>query len=93
MTNLENIRKMSAEALAQYLGALGSLETSPWMVWWNKRYCNECESVKTYVPYLDKEADCAFCELENQCRFFPELSEGPDIDQIIVLWLKAEKEE
>ena len=92
MTVLENFKNMNIDELADWLDEFCIFDIAPWQQWWDKKYCNKCESVKSYVTYLNGEHDCAYCEVNNNCRFFKELDDVPDIKQIIKMWLESEIE-
>ena len=33
------------------------------------------------------EVDCTYCELNNHCKFFPQIAEIPDNKEVIKMWL------
>ena len=102
MTNMEKLRTMSLEDLAEWLDKNGMFDTSPWSEWFNQKYCDKCESVKCkyedtektlgFTPYrfglYSGDVECAYCELENKCRFFSELDNIPDNREIVKMWLQ-----
>lgn len=95
MTNFDFLRSMSVEKLAKWLDEHGQFDGSPWMDWFNENYCSNCESIKCKVDekvafFPGHTIDCAYCELENKCKFFPELNEVPDNEGIIKMWLNHE---
>ncbi len=101
MTNLEKIKNMSIDELAEWLDKNGMFDNSPWMNLFNEKYCAKCESIKCkYADAEEKlgitpfsysgEIECAYCELENKCRFFPELDDVPDNKEMIKMWLEEE---
>lgn len=81
---------MLAEDLAKFLNSYSGIEDSPWVKWWDKNYCLNCESITTFVPYLDSESECAYCELNKNCRFFPDKEDAPSLEEIIQMWLESE---
>jgi hypothetical protein len=105
MNNFEKLKSMSIEELAEWLDKYGQLDHSPWSEWFNKKYCDKCESIKCkYVDAEEKlgfspfyfyggEIECAYCELEHKCKFFPELDDTPDNRDTIRMWLESEVEE
>lgn len=104
MTNLEKIKEMPIKELAEWLDENGMFDNSPWSNWFNEHYCEKCESVKCkyeeaektvgFTPYLfgdySGDLECAYCEIENKCRFFPELDDVPDNKEVIEMWLIEE---
>lgn len=102
MTNLQKIANMSIDELAEWLDENGQYDNSPWNLWWDENYCSKCESIEcTYAkaeekldstPYYRHTIKCAYCELENKCKFFPELEDVPDSVNVIKMWLEVEAE-
>jgi hypothetical protein len=69
-----------------------------------EKYCSKCESIKCkYADAEEKlgfspfsysgEIECAYCELENKCRFFSELEDAPSNVEMIKMWLIEETED
>ncbi len=101
MTNFEQLQSMTVEELATWLDKHGQFDSSPWMEWFSSVYCDRCESIKCrYADAEEKlgisplsysgEVDCAYCELEHKCRFFPDLEDIPSNKETIEMWLKEE---
>ncbi len=104
MTNFKHIQSMSIEELAAWLDENGQFDTSPWSSWFNDTYCSKCEPIKCkyadtekalgFTPYIfgtyNGDLECAYCELENKCRFFPDLEDTPDNLETIKIWLGQE---
>lgn len=99
--NYDEFKAMSLEELAEWLDENGMFDGAPWSDWFTKCYCDNCESIK--INYRDAEkklginvcsydltCECAYCELEDKCRFFPEFEDVPDNKEIIKLWLQEE---
>lgn len=40
----------------------------------------------------EREFPCSYCELNGNCKFFPDLDEVPDNKKIIKMWLETEIE-
>ena len=95
---------MSLDDLAEWLDKNGSFDMAPWSEWFSTRYCTNCESIKCkyvdaneklgFTPYpfgsYSGNIECAYCELENKCRFFPELETTPSNLDTIKMWLIEE---
>lgn len=55
MTNFEKIKSMSEEELTAFFADLSDdLDESPWLNWFNTKYCNHCDSV---------------CEVSHECKY------------------------
>ena len=99
VTNFDFIKNMDIEDLAQFLDCYGRFEDTPWMKWFNEKYCENCESIKckyegdVWNTYHELEA--AYCELADngvkRCRFFPDMNDVPNSKEICLMWLKEEK--
>lgn len=99
MNNFEKIKNMSLEDLTNWIDEHGMYDNTPWMNWWNDNYCDRCESiivkaedaeVKLNIkPFCDEEYECAYCEVHDHCKFFPDRA-SPDVKEIITMWLEAE---
>lgn len=84
---------MQKSELAEWLDTYGAFDGSPWMEWFDEKYCKKCESEKIFIPYLNKESECSYCEVYHKCRFFPELKDdAPNNLDIIRFWLDEECE-
>lgn len=101
MTNFEQLQSMTVEELATWLDEHGQFDSSPWMEWFSRVYCDKCESIKCkYVDAEEKlgisplsysgEVDCAYCELNDHCKFFPQVKGIPDNKDVIKLWFNEE---
>lgn len=95
MNNFEKLKSMTVSELADWLDKYGQFDGSPWMDWFNENYCNKCESIKCKVDGKDAfwpgyTTDCAYCELEKKCKYFPVLKDVPDNKTIIEMWLNEE---
>jgi len=103
MTNLQKIKNMNVDELADWLDKNSSFDDSSWSEFFNKEYCKKCEAIKcTYADAEEKlgiqtfsysgDIECAHCEVYGKCKFFPELDDIPDNKAIIKLWLEEEAE-
>lgn len=90
--------------LAEWLDEHGMYDNSPWSTWFDKNYCSKCESIECKVIDDDiskklgfkpryGNIQCAYCELEKKCKFFPDLEETPSCSDIIEMWLEQSMEE
>ena len=101
MTNLECLRNLPIDELAEWLDEHGQFDNSPWANWFNENYCEKCESITCKVEaanvgltplYPEQEEDFAYCELHKNCKFFKHLETVPDVTDIIKMWLESEVE-
>ena len=103
MTNFEKIKAMSLEDIAKFIDEHGMYDDTPWMNWWDKNYCDKCESVILNFEdtkkilgltpfYEDNETECAYCEVHHKCKYFPNLEEEPSMFDIVKMWLEAEND-
>ena len=107
MTNLQKIKDMSIDELAEWLDKNGMFDNSPWLNSFNEKYCEKCESIECsyadaeeklgLTPFYNETFECAYCELADEngikrCRFFPELDDVPDNETVIKMWLEEEAE-
>ena len=90
MNKYDQLISSSLEGLADWLAINGQFEGSPWMTWFNNKYCENCESIKCKYPEGTHDFNVAYCEWEKKCKFFPEMEEPPSIRDIIELWLREE---
>ena len=93
MNNFERLKSMSIEELAKWLDQNGMWDNSPWSLRWNEQYCKRCESIMCKSADDSRRFPCAYCEIYDKCRFFPDMDDVPDSKEIIKLWLEAEVEE
>lgn len=92
ITWFEKFKLMDIEEFTEWLDEHGRFDNSPWMKWFDKLYCSNCESIMCRYEDSNIEFPCAWCELEHKCKFFPELKESPDNKDMIKMWLQAEVE-
>ena len=102
MTNFELIKCLSLEGLAGWFDSLEYSEDSPWNQWFDSEYCNNCDSVecsheeywgKDKEPFSNRTVTCAYCELYNKCRYFPDMEAQPTHEEVITMWLRKDMEE
>ena len=46
MTNIEKLHAMSLDEFSLWLDENGLFDNSPWMNWFDKEYCQNCEAEK-----------------------------------------------
>ncbi len=101
MTNLDYLQNLTVNEFAEWLDKHGQFDDSPWMNWFNEKYCKKCDSIRCKIEstnigitplYPAREIDCAYCELEHKCKFFENLEDVPDNKEIIKMWLLKNNE-
>ena len=90
MTNYEYITHMSMDEMAEWLDKYGMFDSSPWMSWFDCRYCKRCPNVMCKSADDSRIFPCSYCEVYDTCRFFQDLDEVPDNKMIIKMWLELE---
>ena len=90
MTNFEKLKSMNEEEISEFLDSIASIDDSPWIVWFNKRYCENCETIRGYSLIPDVYDDFAYCEVNGNCRYFQDKDDIPDNKEMIELWLASE---
>ena len=93
MNNFDMFKKMNVHELADWIDKYVVFDNSPHIVWWDEHYCKNCESIMCRYEGSEREFTCAWCEInDNKCRFFPEMDEAPDSNEIVKMWLESEAE-
>lgn len=101
MTNFAKFKIITVDELAAFLDEFGQFDGAPWTEWFGRNYCDKCESIKCkHVDAKEKlgispfsysgEIDCAYCELNDHCKFFPQIKGIPDNKEVIKMWLNKE---
>ena len=89
MTNFEKLKSMNEEEISEFLDSIASIDDNPWTVWFNKRYCENCETIRgSLIP--DIYCDLTYCEVNGNCRYFQDKDDIPDSKEMIELWLASE---
>ena len=90
MTQFEKFKNMDTEQFADWLDEYGMFDGSPWMEWFDRRYCNNCKPVMCHSADDSREFAFAWCEIYDKCKYFPESYEQPDNKEVIKMWLESE---
>lgn len=93
MKNIDKIKSKSIDKFAEWLDQYCYFENSPWTIWWNNKYCNNCPSVTGKYEDSDRELEFAWCELYGKCKFFQDIDTTPNSMQIVKMWLESEDTE
>ena len=92
MNNFERLKSMSVEELSKWIDTHGQFDNSPWITWFDQKYCKNCEDIMCKYEDGGREFPCSYCELNGNCKFFPDLDEVLDNKKIIKMWLETEIE-
>lgn len=92
MKVFDEIKSKNIDELAEWLDKYGMFDGSPWVDWFDKNYCKKCEPVIAHASHLNKDMEFAWCELNDNCRYFTDMNNAPDNKEIIKLWLGHECE-
>lgn len=90
MTVFEKIKAVDINGLIEMFDKFSFNEHSPWFEWYDKKYCGNCIAEIKFHPEINRDAEFGWCEMHQNCRYFPELDEIPDTKQIIKMWLESE---
>lgn len=93
MNKFDKIKQMDVDEFARWLDRHTNSDDSDWLKWWDNKYCKNCEPEFAYSTFWNDYGECSYCENYGNCRFFPELSESPDLEQIIKMWLEREEDD
>ena len=90
MTNYRRIKNLHIKELSKFLDKICSFEKAPWNIWFDETYCKKCESIKCKYEAAagDRVIYCAYCELENKCKYFLHLDHSPSSEEVCEMWLK-----
>lgn len=92
MNNFERLKSMSMDELVEWLDKHLQFDASPWCRWFDTNYCKNCEPIMCNYPNSDFQFPCAWCELENKCKYFSELDGQPNTRDFVKMWLESEVE-
>ena len=93
MNNFERIKEMNIDELTALFDKLDEgYDNAPWSEWFGETYCDNCDLIMAYAEYAGKELEFGWCELNDGCKFFPELDDIPSPEQVIKFWLESEVE-
>jgi hypothetical protein len=102
MIQFDIFKNMTLEEFAEWLDENGQFDGSPWMKWFDDKFCNKCEAIEcSYADYWKSDdnspykdtVECSYCELKGKCRFLSEIAGTPSNKDIIVMWLKEQVKE
>ena len=94
MKIFDSIINKNIDELAEWLDEHCDFDGALWWKWCDKNYCGECEPIESESTNVFGYpiGECAYCEINGNCRFFKEMEEIPNSKQIIKMWLESESE-
>ena len=90
MTVFEKIKAMNIDEFAEWFNKYCSHDVDLCINWWNDTYCSNCEPEIAKYMNSNRDAEFAWCELHDKCRFFPNMDKAPNALQMTKLWLESE---
>ena len=96
MNNFERIKEMNIDELTALFDKLDEgYDNAPWSEWFGETYCDNCDLIMAHYEGDEsgKEHEFGWCELNDGCKFFPELDDIPSPEQVIKFWLESEVNE
>ena len=92
MNRFEKFKNMDIDTFSEWLDEHGQFEDSPWMMGFDRKYCQNCEPIMCHYEDNEREFPCSYCEIYGKCKFFPDMNETPGNKEIIKMWLESEVE-
>ena len=92
MTNFEKLKSMNEKEISEFLDSIVSIDDNPQVVWFYKKYCDNCETIRLNTLDPNARCDYAYCELNENCRYFQNKDDIFDNKEMIELWLESEVE-
>lgn len=91
MTVYDTFKDKSIDGLVEWLDKY-VIDDSPWINWFDEKYCKKCKPVVVKAPELNQEMKYSWCELHDECKFCNEINIYSVLDnkKIIKLWLESE---
>ena len=86
-TVFDKFKSMNIDEFAEWLDEYGMFDNSPWMRWFDQKYCKNCEDIMCKYEDGTKEFTCSWCEVNGKCKFFLDLDKSPENKEIIKMWL------
>lgn len=91
MKVFDSIKNKNIDELVDWIDEYFEFDSAPYWRWWDENYCKKCEPIESECPNsFGFDTDCAYCEINNNCKFFKDMDDIPDSKQIIKMWLESE---
>lgn len=88
MAVFDKVTSKNIDEFAEWLDKYCYHDCAPWMDWFDKNYCKQCEGVCLVDEY--PWIEYCWCEINKKCKFLPEMDAAPDCKQIVKMWLESE---
>lgn len=92
MTIFDDMRSKSIDEFTEWLDNYGQFDNSPWMKWFDEKFCSNCKPIMCHCEGSEVEFPCSWCELNDKCKFFLDMDHSPDNKDIIKMWLESESD-
>ena len=89
MTVFDSIKNKNIDELVDWIDKYIDFDTAPYWKFWDKNYCSKCEPLIASNDEYNK-MEFAYCEVNNNCRYFKDMEEIPNRKQTIKMWLESE---
>lgn len=87
MKIIDVIKSFNLDEMVEFLTKYSSLDENPWNDWWDENYCSKCMPEISTESYYCGYMECTYCELHGNCKYFPDMKEVPNYEQVIKMWL------
>lgn len=93
MKVFDSIKNKNIDEFVNWIDEHFEFDGAPHWRWWDDNYCNRCEPIESESTNIFgyEIGECAYCELNGNCRFFKDMDEIPNNKQIIKMWLESEE--
>lgn len=93
MNVYDALKSKNIDELSEWFDECVYFEDSPWARYFDDNYCKKCKPEIDRISEWDRECECAWCELNGQCKYFQDMDDIPSNKEIIKMWLESEVEE
>ena len=85
MKNIDKLKSMTIDELAEYIAENWIHDNDPVITWFDENHCKKCDSV------IIDSSEYAWCEVHKKCPFFLQLNGMPENKDMIKLWLESKE--
>lgn len=89
MTVFEKIKSKNIDELVDWIDEHFHFDSAPYWKWWDENYCSKCKAI-VQTDDEGHETKFAYCEVHDNCKFFKDMDNIPDVKQTIKMWLESE---
>ncbi len=90
MNRFEKLKAMNKEETIIFLSELANFPETIWNEWFDEKYCKKCEAIECELEGYHRPVRAAFCELNDYCKFFPNIPGTLSDNEVIELWMNEE---